>query len=255
MELFYREVGEGPPMVILHGLFGSSDNWFTQAKMFGEHYHVYLVDQRNHGQSPHSDEHDYTLLAEDLKKFLKDRKIENPIIIGHSMGGKTAMNFALGYPELLSALVVVDIAPKSYPVRHDTIIDGLRALDLTQINSRKEADEALAEHIAEFEVRQFLLKNLQRKQGGGFDWKINLKVLDENIEKMGEGLQYSGSFDKPTLFIRGQKSNYILEEDYDRIHEIFENATIVSLDASHWVQAEKPQEFVDTVLAFIKDHG
>ena len=251
MELFYREVGEGPPLVILHGLFGSSDNWYTQAKMFGEKYHVYLLDQRNHGQSPHTAVHDYKLLAEDLKNFLTEKEIKEPIIIGHSMGGKTAMNMAIAYPALVKLLVVVDIAPKSYPVRHDTIIDGLKALDLTKITSRKEADEALAEYVPEAGVRQFLLKNLNRKQAGGFEWKINLNVLDANIEKMGEGLQYEGEFSKPTLFIRGIRSNYILDEDYDRIHELFTTSTIVSLDTSHWVQAEKPQEFVDSVLEFI----
>ncbi len=255
MELFYREVGEGPPMVILHGLFGSSDNWFTQAKMFGERYRVYLLDQRNHGLSPHTDEHDYKLLAEDLRNFIEDKNIKDPIIIGHSMGGKTAMNLAISYPELLKLLVVVDIAPKAYPVRHDTIIDGLKSLDLSKITSRKEADDALAEYVPEAGVRQFLLKNLQRKQEGGFEWKINLKVLDANIEKMGEGLQYPGEFDKPTLFIRGTRSNYILDNDYNRIHELFTSSIVVSLDTSHWVQAEKPQEFVDAVLEFIDKHG
>ncbi len=255
MELFYREVGEGAPMVILHGLFGSSDNWFTQAKMFGEKYHVYLLDQRNHGQSPHTDAHDYKLLAEDLKNFLEGKSIADPIIIGHSMGGKTAMNLAVAHPGLVKRLVVVDIAPKDYPVRHDSIIDGLKAMDLVQINSRKEADEALAGYIDSFEVRQFLLKNLQRKKEGGFEWKINLKALDANLEKISEGLQYPGGFDKPTLFIRGERSNYILKEDYDPIHKIFTSATIVSLETNHWVQAEKPQEFVDTVLEFLKNNG
>lgn len=254
MELFYREVGEGPPMVILHGLFGSSDNWFTQAKMLGEKYRVYLVDQRNHGQSPHSDEHDYKLLAEDLKNFLAEKSIADPIIIGHSMGGKTAMNLAVAHPELLKVLIVVDIAPKEYPVRHDSIIDGLKAMDLAQIDSRKEADEALAEYIDSFEVRQFLLKNLQRKKEGGFEWKINLKALDANLEKISEGLQYPGVFDKPTLFIRGERSNYILKDDYDSIHKIFTSATIISLETNHWVQAEKPQEFVDSVLEFLKNN-
>jgi pimeloyl-ACP methyl ester carboxylesterase len=134
------------------------------------------------------------------------------------------------------------------------VIDGLKALDLTKITSRKEADEALAEYVSEVGVRQFLLKNLDRKQEGGFEWKINLNVLDANIEKMGEGLQYEGKFDKRTLFIRGTRSNYILDEDYDRIHDLFTASTIVSLDTSHWVQAEKPQEFVDTVLEFIAQY-
>ena len=171
------------------------------------------------------------------------------------MGGKTAMNLAIAYPEMIRMLVVVDIAPKDYPVRHDTIIDGLKSLDISGLTSRKEADDALAEYVPEAGVRQFLLKNLQRNPEGGFNWKINLKVLDKNIDKMGAGLQYPGHFDKPALFIRGERSNYIMEEDYDRIHEIFRASSIVTLDTSHWVQAEQPQEFVDTVVAFIQEHA
>ncbi|HZB15132.1 MAG TPA: alpha/beta fold hydrolase, partial [Chryseolinea sp.] len=177
MKLFFRELGEGEPVVILHGLFGSSDNWLTQAKLFAPHYRVLSVDLRNHGQSPHSDDFDYPSMVSDIHEFIQDQNITDPIIIGHSMGGKTAMNFALAYPDKVSKLIVVDIAPRSYNLEHYTIVEGLKAIPLDQLTSRNEADDILSQHVAEADVRQFLLKNLQRKSTGGFSWKINLPVI------------------------------------------------------------------------------
>lgn len=239
-------------MIILHGLIGSSDNWLPQAKMFSEHYHVFVVDQRNHGQSPHSAEFDYTVLANDILDFIEQHALTDPIIIGHSMGGKAAMNFALAHPDKLSALIVVDIAPKSYEMRHDHILEGLKAIPVDSIQSRNEADEALAPYVSDSGIRQFLLKNLTRKPEGGFGWKLNLKVLDENMEIIGGGLLHVGQFDKKTLFIRGTKSNYILDEDASAIRKIFPKVSFVNLEAGHWVQAEKPTEFVEAVLNFLK---
>ena len=252
MKLFHREFGQGQPMVILHGIFGSSDNWLTQAKLFASHYHVYTVDQRNHGQSPHSDEFSYPLMAEDLHEFIDAHQMNNPIVIGHSMGGKVAMNFALAYPDRLQKLIVVDIAPKPYNLEHYIILDGLKAIPIQQITSRNEADEILARFVPEADVRQFLLKNLQRKPEGGFAWKLNLPVIDKNMNKIGLDLQYPGKFDKPTLFVRGGKSKYVLDEDMKRIKEIFSNAELATLDTGHWVQAEKPQEFVKTVEEWLQ---
>ncbi|MEJ0055195.1 MAG: alpha/beta fold hydrolase [Bacteroidota bacterium] len=215
MKLFFRSSGQGAPLIILHGLFGSSDNWYSLAKVFAEHFTVYLVDQRNHGQSPHSDEMNYTLLAEDLKDFIEEHSIQQPVIMGHSMGGKTAMNFAVKYPNQLSKLIVVDIVPKFYPVHHDAILDGLKAIPLATLSSRNESDTILSKYVPEPDVRQFLLKNLSRlpaKQvglpAGGFEWKINVEAIDRNIEKLGEGLIYSGKYDGPSLFIKGKKSNF-----------------------------------------------
>ncbi|MFN3839614.1 MAG: alpha/beta fold hydrolase [Cyclobacteriaceae bacterium] len=253
MELFYREYGSGSPLVILHGLMGSSDNWLPQAKVLGEHYHVYVVDQRNHGQSPHSEEFDYTALQEDLRLFIEKHKLINPIVLGHSMGGKVAMNFALAYPDKLSKLVVVDIAPKAYEVRHDYIVEGLKAVPIDTVQSRNEADEALAQHVANTSVRQFLLKNLMRKPEGGFTWRINLKAIDKNLERIGGPLVHDGVFEKPTLFIRGAKSDYILDDDRAIIKKIFPNSGLVTMDTGHWVQAEKPAAFVEVVLNFL--HG
>ncbi|QSE97957.1 alpha/beta fold hydrolase [Fulvivirga lutea] len=251
MELFYRELGEGQPLIILHGLFGSSDNWLSIAKLLAEDYHVYSVDQRNHGQSPHSDDFDYPTMAKDLSDFIDQHEIEDPIIIGHSMGGKVAMQYAVNNPQNWQKLIVVDIAPKSYEVHHDQILEGLNSLDLDNLKSRGDADKELSEYVPELGVRQFLLKNLNR-DNSGFSWKINLPVLTKNIEIIGAGLDGRLSESKPVLFINGEKSGYIKEKDYSLIDEKFPGATVVTIkDAGHWVHAEKPEEFMETLTAFL----
>jgi esterase len=253
MKLFFRESGMGRPMIILHGLFGSSDNWFTLAKTFAETHHVYLIDQRNHGQSPHSDEFNYKILTDDLYEFVKEHQIIDPIIIGHSMGGKTAMNFAVKYPSLVQTLIVVDIVPKTYPIHHDRILEGMDSIPTEKLQTRIEADEILSKFVAYPETRQFLLKNLLRKPGGvGFQWKINLPAIDKHIEEIGQGMQYEGSYAGPTIFIMGERSDYFQPGDEAIISKVFPRAKIVTLDTSHWVQAEKPAEFAATVLEFLK---
>ena len=251
MKLFYRQSGQGSPLIILHGLFGSSDNWYTLAKVFAESFTVYLVDQRNHGQSPHSAEFDYKLLTEDLEEFIREHAIQKPVILGHSMGGKAAMNFAVKYPEQLSKLIVVDIVPKAYPIHHDAILDGLKAIPLAGLASRNEADKTLSEYVPEPAVRQFLLKNLSRKNEGGFEWKINLEAIDRNIEQMGAGMIFSGKYDGPSLFVKGKKSNYYREGDEALIKTIFPKAEFAALDTGHWVQAESPDEFSKLVLNYL----
>ena len=251
MKLFYRQSGHGSPLIILHGLFGSSDNWYTLAKVFAERFTVYLVDQRNHGQSPQSVEFDYKLLTEDLEEFIQEHAIQKPVIMGHSMGGKAAMNFAIKYPGQLSKLIVVDIVPKAYPVHHDAILDGLKAIPLTGLGSRNEADKILSDYVPEPAVRQFLLKNLSRKNEGGFEWKINLEAIDRNIEQMGVDLIFSGKYDGPSLFVKGKKSNYYGDDDEALIKTIFPKAEFAALDTGHWVQAEKPDEFSKLVLNYL----
>ena len=251
MKLFYRQSGHGSPLIILHGLFGSSDNWYTLAKVFAERFTVYLVDQRNHGQSPQSVEFDYKLLTEDLEEFIQEHAIQKPFIMGHSMGGKAAMNFAIKYPGQLSKLIVVDIVPKAYPVHHDAILDGLKAIPLTGLGSRNEADKILSDYVPEPAVRQFLLKNLSRKNEGGFEWKINLEAIDRNIEQMGVDLIFSGKYDGPSLFVKGKKSNYYGDDDEALIKTIFPKAEFAALDTGHWVQAEKPDEFSKLVLNYL----
>ena len=251
MKLFFRELGQGKPIIILHGLFGSSDNWLTQAKLFAPNYKVFSVDQRNHGQSPHSDDFDYSSMVEDLNEFIQDQRISDPVIIGHSMGGKTAMNFALAHPDTISKLVVVDISPKAYNLEHYTIVEGLKAIPIDKLSSRNEADDVLSQHVPEPDVRQFLLKNLQRKSTGGFSWKINLPVIANRLSNVGVDLQFAGQFGKPTLFIRGAKSKYVRDEDWKRITEIFPAAQLQTMDTGHWVQAEKPQEFAEVVMQWL----
>jgi esterase len=251
MELFYREYGAGEPLIILHGLFGSSDNWMTQAKMLAERFQVFTVDQRNHGQSPHSADHDYLSMTEDLQAFFVQHKLPNATLIGHSMGGKTAMNFAVKYPLKVKKLVVVDIVPKAYPLHHDKILDGLRSLPIKSLTSRNQADTALAPFVEEPEVRQFLLKNLAREQGGGFVWKMNLSAIHQNIEEMGIAMVFDGQYAGPSLFIIGERSNYFRFGDEAVIQKYFPNFAVVGMETGHWVQAEKPKEFVDVVLKFL----
>lgn len=252
-KLFFRVLGEGPPLVIMHGIFGSSDNWLTQAKLFSSSYKVFTLDLRNHGQSPHLDVFDYPAMVEDLREFLEEHQIKNPTVIGHSMGGKVAMNFAVAYPELLEKLIVVDISPRFYNLEHYVIMDGLKAVPIQTLFSRNEADDALKPFVPEADVRQFLLKNLQRKAEGGFSWKINLPVIDKNLKNIGVDLHYPGQFEKPTLFIRGSRSKYVPDSDMARIQEVFPMAELVSMDTGHWVQAEKPQEFVENVVRWLNN--
>lgn len=251
MKLFFRELGKGQPFIILHGLMGSSDNWLTQAKMLSDQYHMYMIDQRNHGLSPQSEEFDYRVLANDLKEFIREHKLERPIVLGHSMGGKAAMNFAISNPAMLDRLIVVDIAPKAYPVHHDSIVEGLKAIPINSLQTRNEADKILSAYIPEADVRQFLLKNLLRKPEGGFTWKINLPVIDKSLEQISEDIQFPGAYQGQTLFVRGANSHYVKDEDRQRIKNLFPNSTLVTMDTGHWVQAEKPQEFVEVVKNFL----
>lgn len=252
MKLFHRESGQGQPMILLHGIFGSSDNWLTPAKLLSSQFHTFALDLRNHGQSPHEESFNYPVMAADVLEFIEANKITNPVIAGHSMGGKVAMNFALAYPDKLQKLIVVDIAPKEYNMKHYVILEGLNGIPIEQVTTRAEADEILARYVPEADVRQFLLKNLQRKAQGGFKWKLNLVAIDANIERIGLDLEFPGPFNKPTLFVRGARSNYIRDEDVARIKEVFPMAQLETLDTGHWVPAEKPKEFVELVEQWLR---
>lgn len=253
MNLFFREAGNGQSLVLLHGIYGSSDNWLTQARMLSDRYHTYALDLRNHGQSPHADEFDYPAMVGDILEFIEAHNLTSVVLMGHSMGGKVAMNFAVAYPERLEKLIVVDIAPRVYNMRHDAILEGLQAIPIDTITTRNEADEALAAFVKEPDVRQFLLKNVQRKPDGGFKWKLNLPVIAENIEKIAAGLQFDGKFEGPVLFVKGARSKYIKDDDIQGIREVFPRATIETLDTGHWVPAEKPKEFVALVDEWLRD--
>jgi esterase len=256
MKLFYRQTGEtGTPIIILHGIFGSSDNWLTIGKILGENHRVFMVDQRNHGQSPRSNVFDYEVMAEDLKEFIDDYQLENAVLIGHSMGGKTVMQFAMNYPDSFSKMIVVDIAPKFYPVHHSMILQGLASIDLKSLKSRTEANELMKRFEQSEGVRQFLLKNLWRnpEKNNEFDWRINVPVITKSIDIVGHELSNENVVEKPVLFIKGSESHYIQPEDERKIWELFPNYELVTIEGGgHWVQADKPKEFVEAVQQFIK---
>lgn len=253
MELFHRVYGSGKPVVILHGLFGSCDNWMTQARMLGQHFSVYTVDLRNHGLSPHSDHHDYAAMAEDVRAFIEFQKLAPAVIIGHSMGGKVAMKVATDYPELVSKLVVVDIVPKMYPPHHNNIVQGLLSLEPEKLTSRQEADDNLSAFVPQADVRQFLLKNLSRNPEGGFTWKINLPVIAENMDDILGDPVHGPAFTGPVLFLMGALSDYYKTGDEVRISNLFPDNKIEFLNTGHWVQAEQPEAFVNKVLEFLLD--
>lgn len=254
MQLFYKEYpGPGPVLVIMHGLFGMLDNWHNLAKTFSERYHVFLLDLRNHGQSPHADDINYSLMSEDLYEFLLDQHIPSAIIMGHSMGGKVAMEFALTYPELTQMLIVADIAPVKYKAGHDEIFKALFSLDIqNKDKSRNDLDQDMQVLIPEFGIRQFLLKSLIRKSEGGYEWKFNLQSLFDNYEKILAEPSGSTPYDGPSLFIRGGNSPYVQDKYLDKIKSLFPQAQLVTLEgAGHWVHAEKPKELIEAVNSFI----
>lgn len=251
MQLNFRKYGSGHPLFILHGVFGSSDNWQTLGKAFAEKFTVYLIDQRNHGNSPHDRDMSYQAMADDLLDLMDQEKLSSVYVLGHSMGGKTAMHFATSYPEKVDKLIVVDIVPKYYPPHHQQIFEGFHAVDLGSLETRKDAEMQMAEKIKNAGVRQFILKNLTR-EGDSYAWKINLKGLEENIENLGVGLADDKIFEKETLFIGGTKSDYITKNDHELIKKHFKSADIKMVEgAGHWVHAEKPKELAELVLDFL----
>lgn len=253
MELNYKEFGQGDPVIILHGLFGTLDNWQTIAKQLAKEYWVFIIDQRNHGRSPHVDELDYQQMAEDLKEFMEQHWIPQAHILGHSMGGKTAMQFAFDYPDMVDKLVVVDIGPAANEAGHELIFDALRSLDLEKVANRSEADTHLAEKISDYGVRQFLLKNLSRHKKGGYRWKMNLPVIYENYENILAAVQSEMTYDGASLFIKGANSDYIGEKELARIQEQFTEVKIETiLDAGHWVHADAPATLLELVRDFFE---
>jgi pimeloyl-ACP methyl ester carboxylesterase len=261
MKLFFRKFGQGQPLIILHGLFGQSDNWNTLAKQFAEHgFEVYTVDLRNHGLSPHSEVWNYKVMSEDILELIEDNKLKNVILLGHSMGGKTAMQFAIDHPRYLDKLIVVDIAPKYYPVHHEGVLEGLHAVDFNAVKTRREVEEVLSKYISDYGTKQFLLKNIFWLDESEMAWRFNLKVITNEIENVGQNVDHIGDAtpkdivcEVPTLFIRGGNSDYILDSDIELIHELFLASVLETIaGAGHWVHAEKPKEFFDSVLRFIK---
>lgn len=253
MKLFSRVLGDGnPPLIVLHGLFGMSDNWLSLGKRWAENRKVYLLDQRNHGLSPQSDEWTYEVMAEDVRDFMLEEGLPSAHILGHSMGGKTAMCLAASNPQLVRSLVVVDIGPKQYPVHHRSIINALLATPVDALEKRSEVEEWLSKGIPQAGVRQFLMKSLHRCKDGGFEWRFNLPVIDREIENVGQALPDDWGYDGPSFFIRGEESGYILDEDLPAIHRQFPMMQFEGIaKAGHWVHAEQPDALYGSVQQFI----
>lgn len=254
MELNYKEFGQGDPVIILHGLFGTLDNWQTIAKKMSEHYTVYIVDQRNHGRSPHAEPFDYPTMASDLKNFMESNWIFNAHLIGHSMGGKTVMQFALENPDMVNKLIVADIAPVKYEPRHNHIFRALFDLDLDNLKSRGEADEFLKDQITEWGERQFLLKNLTRKKEGGYRFKMNLPVIHKHYPDILAAIENLDNFEESALFIKGGKSRHIQDTHFDAIRTLFPNAVFHTIEkAGHWVHADAPKDFLKITLDYLSE--
>jgi pimeloyl-ACP methyl ester carboxylesterase len=254
MELYSKIKGKGKPIIILHGFLGMGDNWKTLANAYAdEGFEVHLVDQRNHGRSPHDPAFNYELMAEDLKHYLEDKHLEKASIIGHSMGGKVAMCFATLYPESIDKLIIVDIAPKYYPPHHQQILEGLTQISEAKLTSRTDTDELLANYISVKAVRQFLLKNLYWKTQEELNLRLNLQALKDNIEEVGKGLPQNSKYAGETLFIKGGNSDYIQDKDEKDIASHFENFEIKSIkNSGHWVHAEKREDFLQLSVEFLK---
>lgn len=248
-------VGTGKPLFILHGFLGMGDNWKSLSNQYAEEgYQVHLIDQRNHGRSFHSDQFSYELMVEDLLVYIEEKKLEQVAIIGHSMGGKTAMLFATSFPERVSKLIVVDIAPRAYPQHHQDILKGLSSLDFSTIKKRNDADEQLKSYVSNWGIRQFLLKNLYRTSSKTFALRINLPVLIAEIEEVGKALPEQAVYDGETLFLSGERSGYIDSNDIQiGIARHFPQAQVITIpDSGHWIHAENPTEFFKITTDFLK---
>jgi esterase len=252
MHLHFRAYGKGDPLIILHGLFGTADNWNTVAKALSSDFLVYVIDQRNHGKSPHHSSHTYRDLAEDIEGFMEHHGLPSAHLLGHSMGGSAAMQFADTYPSKTGKLVVVDIAPKKYVPKHDEIFNALFFLDLSVHQNRTDIDAALAQTIDDVAVRQFLLKNVTRGDVGEFRWKFNLEVIRRCYPKIISGPDLHTVFPNPVLFVRGEKSRYISDEDMPHIKKLYPASEVITIkNATHWVHADAPDEFIAKVRAFL----
>ncbi len=252
MNLHFETVGEGPPLVILHGLLGSADNWRSMSRRLGAHYKVFAVDLRNHGRSPHSDIFDYHVMIADLREFVEQQTLHRIIPLGHTIGGKVAMQFALEHSERVDRLVIVDVAPKPYAPAKRDLLEALLSLDLSRYKSFGEVNDALAAKVSGESLRQFLLKNLARDENGRLRWKIHLEAIYRNYDQLARGIAPARTFDKPTLFIRGGQSRYIEDDDARLIQAVFPQAEIATVpEAGHWVHVERPDQFFATVVNFL----
>ncbi|MBF4472163.1 alpha/beta fold hydrolase [Flavobacterium sp. HJJ] len=252
--LYSKIEGSGKPLLIIHGFLGMSDNWKTLGTQFAaDGFQVHLLDLRNHGRSFHSDEFSYEIMVQDVYAYCQENALESIDVIGHSMGGKTAMLLATVYPDLVDKLIVADIGPKFYPPHHQDILAGLNAVDFSVKPSRNEVEEIMKNYIPDFGTRQFLMKSLFWQEPGQLAFRFNLKVFNEKIDEIGKALASDQVFEKPVLFIRGGNSNYILDSDFDGIHNHFPDSKILTIpNAGHWLHAENPKMFYEFVSLFLK---
>jgi esterase len=256
MELFYREYGEGQPVIILHGLLGISDNWVGFSRRLAEEgYRILIPDQRNHGHSPQHPVLNYYALTDDLTEFIETHHLVRPIILGHSMGGKVAMRYTLEHPLAVDRLIVVDTSMRSY-FRfnyHLKLVDAMLSFDFSQTGTRQEVEARLAEKIKDDRLVRFLMKNLYWKEKGKLGWRPNLQAISNQVDAMYDGVFYSAKFDRPALFIRGGLSDYILDEDIPGIMQNFPQAIIKTIEnGTHWVHADEPEEFYRLVSEFME---
>jgi len=252
MKLYSQKIGSGDPFLILHGLFGSSDNWLSIAKQLSDNYSFHILDSRNHGKSPHTNEFGYDNMAMDVREYIQDHNLKNIVLMGHSMGGKTAMKIALEYPMRVTKLIVADIAPKKYSIIHNHIIEALLSIKTNILESREQADIHLSQVIKSSTLRKFLLKNLYRDENNTLKWRINLDAICSNLESLGAQISSSQKYDKNTLFLKGELSDYITSEDETEIQSLFPKAVIKSISrATHWLHAENPEDFIKEIKGFL----
>ena len=263
MQLHYRVLGTGKPLIILHGLFGSADNWNSLAKSFSELYKVFVVDQRNHGLSNHAKEFNYKIMSNDLLELIEENKLENVSIIGHSMGGKVLMQFAAEHSNMIDKMIVVDISPRYYKPHHQTVLKALHSVNFDEVSTRREAENILNPILNNIPTTQFLLKNIywiDALENGEptkkLAWRFNLKDITNSIENVGQESPLPNTSDANklnALFIRGENSDYITDDDKRLIRTYYPNAIIKTIEnAGHWVQAEQPTEFFNVVTNFLK---
>ena len=252
--LFSKIEGQGIPLLILHGFLGMSDNWKTLATKYAEQgFQVHALDLRNHGKSFHSDDFSYEIMVQDVVAYCAFHQLTSVDVIGHSMGGKVVMLLATTYPELVNKLIVADIGPKFYPVHHQTILAALNAVDFSKKPSRAEVEGIVSEYISDFGTRQFLLKNLYWEEPGQLDFRFNLEIFNQKISEIGKALPFDATFEKETLFLRGDKSDYILDSDFETILHHFPKAEIATIsNAGHWLHAENPVAFLEKTVQFLK---
>ena len=240
-------------ILILHGFLGSGDNWISVSRKLNDiGFTIHLIDQRNHGRSFHSEKFDYELMCEDLFNYIEYYNVINPILIGHSMGGKTAMRFSLKYPELIQKLIVLDTSPREYPVLHQAIIDSLKEIDLSIYNTRNSVDDKLKESIKQKDLRNFLMKNIYRTNDGKLSFRFNLRSLSKNIGNIGKKIESDNQFNAEAIFIKGEKSEYINESDKESINILFPNSKFYIIpNAGHWLHVDNPNDFLSVLLSTI----